>query len=464
MATTLHHRTNREDSTKNTYPDNYIESGEKEISRRGRPAHEDDEDDGYGIFGFACAASCCVLMWVLVFPTAGRAIGNFLRVEAPVLLPAERSPFVTVVLHSVLPGPKGRFDRLRAIGDTWGDEANAIFVVEENEDHLDEIVKLWPPIGVEGEDKGRKKLTGYPRILATPQGQDGVERLAFVLQEVYSKLFDSSASSPSSHIVGYVYMVNDHTFVLPSHLSAYLETVGASPVNPLYLGHPLINGDGLTFNTGAAGYVLSYATLRKVVIHFAQITSVYESCRPPNPNAPGAKFIAGNPGLLLAGCLKKLDASPMDTREGNGAHVFHAFGPARLFTGNVDQWYKNKHKQLTKGNLPSAVMGKQAPPNPEKLERGGQCCAANTVSFHYVEGAECRALWELRRRILEAAKKVPELQEIDRWVMELWPRGRAEMGGYAHAPPKTKDFGFKEGDLVVNAFFLTLLRDILGHS
>jgi len=426
------------------------------VRHRGRASVDDDDDSCVcGITRSARATLCCICAWVFLLPAAGRAVGNILKYWHPSPPSTDRHSFVTVVLPSVLSGPKGRFDRLQAIGDTWGDGANAIFVTEEDESHFNEIVDLWPP--AVGDGKGTEINKSFPRTLVTTKGLGGIERLAFVLHEVQSSIISLSPSFPRAF--GYVYMVNDNTFVLSSHLSAYLESVGASPVNPLYLGHPLINGKGVIFNTGSAGYVLSHATLREVVTHFGQKSSVHESCRPPDPNVRGAKFIDENPGLLLAGCLKALGASPLDTREGNGAHIFHAFGPVRTYTGVVDKWYINRHKQLVDANLSSAFEGKQPAPNPENLERGAHCCSTNTVSFHYVEGAECRALWELRRRFLEAAK-VPELSEIDRWVAKLWPVGKGEIGIYSHALPKTKE---SNQDLVVDPGFLTLLLDILGH-
>jgi hypothetical protein len=64
---------------------------------------------------------------------------------------------------------------------------------------------------------------------------------------------------------------------------------------------------------------------------------------------------------------------------------FHAFGPQRLVSGKVDQWYINYHPtdKITGG---------------EAFSSGLDCCSRNTVSFHYVEAKEASILYDILRK------------------------------------------------------------------
>lgn len=70
---------------------------------------------------------------------------------------------------------------------------------------------------------------------------------------------------------------------------------------------------------------------------------------------------------------------PVAEYEAQEGHRFHAFPPVRSVDGSIDDWFKGFH---------TAFHG--APPTV-----GAACCAHDTVSFHYVEGAECRFLHEI---------------------------------------------------------------------
>jgi len=71
---------------------------------------------------------------------------------------------------------------------------------------------------------------------------------------------------------------------------------------------------------------------------------------------------------------------------------------------------------------------------------GIDCCAADTISFHYVEYRESQALFSTR----EALLKNPHMtdHEIKSMMMAEWPRDRKEIGGYSRGLPNESD---KEG-------------------
>ena len=69
--------------------------------------------------------------------------------------------------------------------------------------------------------------------------------------------------------------------------------------------------------------------------------------------------------------------------EEEGKERFHVFGPCRTAEGVVDEWFVNYHPRESGG---AGATGTVA-----AAEAVG-CCAAESVSFHYVGPMEARAL------------------------------------------------------------------------
>jgi hypothetical protein len=70
---------------------------------------------------------------------------------------------------------------------------------------------------------------------------------------------------------------------------------------------------------------------------------------------------------------------------------------------------------------------------------GVDCCSQDTVSFHYVEFMESRALFATR----EALLKNPHMtdHELKAIMTTEWPRENNEIGGYSRGLPKESDEG-----------------------
>ena len=68
---------------------------------------------------------------------------------------------------------------------------------------------------------------------------------------------------------------------------------------------------------------------------------------------------------------------------------------------------------------------------------GADCCAQDTVSFHYVEFMESKALFATREALLEN----PHLtdHELKRLMIDEWPKNPKEVGGYSRALPEEND-------------------------
>ena len=232
---------------------------------------------------------------------------------------------VTVVMPSVVL-PEKRTRRLNSISETWGPNARAIYVVHNTTEFPD--AAKHAVIG-DGHPKPQDPYS-YPQLLLVPPtitDKDGVPRLIYVIQSVYEKV------NPD-----FAFFVNDHTFVIPEHLCKYLED--KDPSKDLNAGHAL-KTDNYVFNSGAAGYVLSRETMRRLV-------DQWKADDPLCTGKDAAKWLQGNPALLTTKCMmEKLNVHAIDTRSHGRWHRFHAFPLTRSVSGDVDGWYKNKHEVRT---------------------------------------------------------------------------------------------------------------------
>ena len=319
--------------------------------------------------------------------------------------------YVTVVLPSVV-NPPGRPQRLRAIQDTWGPYARSIFVLANTTEFPPASVHqaLWSETAEPGDP------FSYPQALLVPSHlgdtkEAGVARLMYTVRTIYEKV------NPD-----YAFFVNDHSYVIPEHLCHYLQDL--DPLDDLYAGHAM-KTDDYVFNSGAAGYLLSRSTMKKLVQKWDDKDP---RCvlNKDHPN-PKTKWLQGNPGLLTTLCLKDaLNISAIDTREDGKYHRFHAFPLTRQVSGKVDKWFFNKH-------TPEMAAKIGADESYATLLHGEDCCAKSTVSFHYVEHAEARALFATRERLLAN----PHLSdhELKALMLSEWPKHRQEVGFYSHPLP-----------------------------
>lgn len=204
---------------------------------------------------------------------------------------------------------------------------------------------------------------------------------------------------------------NDHTFYIPENLLHYLSSSSSfrdPSSNSHWVGHLLKEGggdQGALFMSGAAGHCMSSSLLRRLLE--ALDSASVGSCR-------GSKRERSQPGLLLAKCILSLGVSPVDASDPNGgAALFHVYGPVRLVTRRVDDWWQKYRK-----NAGVAVNG-----------GGSECCSGGTITFHYAFAAEQRLLDDVLRR----PDRYRGMSPAERW--EEWPK-QARLGGYSY-PPRT---------------------------
>lgn len=224
----------------------------------------------------------------------------------------------------------------------------------------------------------------------------------------------------------FAFFANDHTFMISSHLCSYLE--GRDPSIDLYAGHALKNKDTL-FNSGAAGYILSRSTMKKLIEKW-DAKDPHCVVEGDQSDHPEMKWLQGNPGLLTVSCLSSMGIKAIDTREDGRFHRFHAFPLTRVVSGLVDSWYIQKHQV---DMLPNNSLDKTY----ATLLTGPECCSKDTISFHYVEAKEHKALFAVRNIILKS-KHISDAQ-LKEVMIQHWPAGKKELGHYSHGLPKVDD-------------------------
>jgi hypothetical protein len=319
--------------------------------------------------------------------------------------------FVTVVLPSVV-NEVGAPYRLKAIHETWGPTANSVYVI--NNDHFEDLPVGGNPTQITEKSAPQDSYV-YPQILPLPSDlkENNVPRLRYIIQRIHESLDPEIA-----------FFVNDHSFVIPEHLCQYVAGLDHSA--DLYAGHAL-QTDELVFNSGAAGYFLSRSTMEKLVHTWKEAkdpTCVYI----PNQSTQHMKFLQKRPGLYLTACLKSaLGITAIDTREDGKYHRFHALPLTKLILGKVDEWYIAKHTVEA-----AKIIGTDESYATLLLEE--DCCAKTTVTFHYVEALECKALFWTRQKLLED----PSLSDAAlRQVMtSVWPVEGKDLGGYSRRLPR----------------------------
>jgi hypothetical protein len=309
----------------------------------------------------------------------------------------------TVVLPSVV-NPNTRTKRLDSITATWATPTNAIYVTHPGTDSDYSLPSSSPK---------------YPQIMQIPSniatGDEGVPRLKYVIEQVYKEY------NPD-----FCFFANDHTFIIPEHLMQYLDEIKADPNRHLYAGHAMKpknqHGTQYAFNSGASGYFLSRKTMQQLVEKWNSKDEVCEGS--------GRKWLQGNPGLLTAECLKSMGVDPVDSRDAQKRHVFHAFGLVRVVKNSVDEWYHAKHEELNE------ILGEDELYH-HALQKGEACCSSRSASFHYVEAAETMALWAT----LEEVRNHPEISDemLRKFMLDHWPQEKSVLGFYSQPLPPLKE-------------------------
>ena len=104
--------------------------------------------------------------------------------------------------------------------------------------------------------------------------------------------------------------------------------------------------------------------------------------------------------------------------------------PSICPAGAVDEWYRNKHHDMDK-------MMPGLDESYTELLDGPDCCAEDSISFHYVESFEARALFSTREALLTNPHM--SSHELKALMRTEWPRSHQDIGGYSRGLPKEDD-------------------------
>jgi hypothetical protein len=295
-----------------------------------------------------------------------------------------------IVSLSPVRGPGPRATRLGAIADTLGRRARiAVLVAPAHEDAARSLAAL-----------AQRNATGGVEAWELPAADHAPQFNQF-RAHVYA--LRRALAEPSVH---WYFWMNDHTYVVAENLRCYVA--GLSRTKPIYAGLRLWGPCCGLFNSAAAGYALNRKAVGLLVNRWRDIASG-ESDEQCDPHSKKAQ---------IALCLKRLDAraAPIDTRDANGAEKFHVYGPIRLATGSIDDWLVNKKKNIVP---------------PETFAADASAVSSDAISFNYVAEKEHRLL----DRLLHRDASILDRADATAALASMWPRGREELGGYAHPWP-----------------------------
>jgi hypothetical protein len=97
-----------------------------------------------------------------------------------------------------------------------------------------------------------------------------------------------------------------------------------------------------------------------------------------------------------------------------------------VVAGAVDDWYREKHRG-----------GVGFDPSYEELLAGEDCCSKTSISFHYVEHMEAKALFAIRQSLLSHPKMSDH--DLKSMINNEWPKEFKDLGGYSRGLPKDDD-------------------------
>ena len=288
---------------------------------------------------------------------------------------------LVVVSLSPVRGPGPRATRIAAIGATWGQRVPVVVL----------------------------SMAGQEDVAATTKAckDHGLPMLHLSNATKYSQ-YKALLRAVTENAAEWLFWANDHTFLVPERLSAYLTTL---PREPVYVGSRLYGACCGIFNSGAAGFALNQQAMSLLL---------------KDPKRPHC-----DPEIKrahVATCLKTYGVDPVDSTV-HGAERFHVYGPVRLATGSVDDWYISK-----KNHLPSDDTTTKLDID---YRNGTAHVARELISFHYVAAEEARLLDALIRglhpRISSPYTHPPQLAQL----RAHWPTGKL-LGGYAHPWPSPR--------------------------
>ena len=180
-----------------------------------------------------------------------------------------------------------------------------------------------------------------------------------------------------------------------------------------------------------------------------------------------ASLTSHEPGIIVAGCLQEVFQVPFTdaavVRTVTVAHnsststvkmtreeLFHVYGPVRLVTSDIDDWYLNMKNRVLDADV--AADAALTPSHYTPYSRDSlSAVARHLVSFHYISEAESSLLFEIfsaRSRVEgsnpqegnDSGSDRGSDRSRDRAWLSAWPRGAA-VGDYARPLKSQQEAG-----------------------
>jgi glycoprotein-N-acetylgalactosamine 3-beta-galactosyltransferase len=229
---------------------------------------------------------------------------------------------------------------VRAIRETWGKRCDGFVVLSTTEDKSIPAVNLLHEGVEEYNNIWQKVRAGW----------------AYIAKH-YKSEFD------------WFYIGGDDVFMLVEAMKAYLSSDEISRATdsgrkPIFLGRRFRLPDGSIFNSGGAGYVLNRKAL-------ALLEPLLRTCLPHQ--------VAFHEDVNVAKCLREhANVEPFDTRDVAGRERFHPFTPGHHLS------YRIPTDPMNKDWYPKYTID---------LKEGLDCCAPDSVTFHYVSADLMRSIY-----------------------------------------------------------------------
>ena len=120
-----------------------------------------------------------------------------------------------------------------------------------------------------------------------------------------------------------------------------------------------------------------------------------------------------------------VDVLPSHFASKQGERRFHAYGLIRELRGEHDEWFVKYSHALTKSSIDKIEQ-------PVPIKSGLECCANDSISFHYTEGPEARFLHQY---LTNSKFRVETDKDVSKWP--------GDANGYSRQPHRNEDAIFE---------------------
>lgn len=312
--------------------------------------------------------------------------------------------------------PEGRAARLQAIAETWGNDVTRLNIAVG-----DKTTRLSVVVSHQEDVLYRSTVAAYDKFNSIVVPSSHIKKLH---KDVYLGKLDMGPTFSQvlwaiGHVAGtdasstWIVTVVDQTFLIVPNLFCLLQRqaphLKKQPRQYMGLSLKTEYSGGTDFITVAAGLAFTAELGRAVAdatAHPDQLVHPVElsPCRAQND------WEDINWAIPLTSCLRSVAPGPPVVHEVEHQwDLFHPFSPVRTVHARLDEWFISFFQAYHKRRPPSGV----------------ECCSPDSVSFHYMEATETRAV----HKVLQNQETFKAMDAQARHVD--WP---TKVSGYSQLP------------------------------